>query len=395
MSLIIKRTGGSDYGQLIKSLVCGDAGAGKTLHSSTYPDPIFASAEGGLMSIAEKQIPYVEITHLQQLLNLKNALDRPAKEIEDKFGFPIQTLVVDTVDEMQRIMIRERLEKEHKDAMTLPDWGYIGEQMQSLIRGLRNLKLNVVFTCHLGSDNDSESGRTVYKPGLQGATAHWISSAVDLALVLKSGTATQVIDNRVEKVITRYLQTTPDVNFPWIKDRSGKLPGEFKINFKDDFYRLHNLIYAGVDELKNFAEVSIEIDEPPVLEQIGKVATAPAPRQRKTGNSLAEKAQALREQAQAAKKAAQEDAAKPAEQAVEPESVEVPEESVAIVPETEVTPVASATVEETSTPAFRCEICGDEVTEEQDIDMSRIRFRKIYCPTHFNEMKRGSKGAKS
>ena len=44
----------------IKALVYGASGVGKTTFGATAPNPIFLSAEGGLLSVADKQFDYAE-----------------------------------------------------------------------------------------------------------------------------------------------------------------------------------------------------------------------------------------------------------------------------------------------------------------------------------------------
>jgi hypothetical protein len=397
----IKRTGAADYGRFIKLLVCGDPGAGKTLISSTFPNPLYASAEGGLMSIADRNIPYVEIRNMNTLLKLKNTLDQTPEVRQAQLGFPVDTLVIDTIDEVQRIMIRERLEKERKESMTLPDWGYIGEQMQALIRGLRNLDLNVVFTCHLGTETDGESGRVVYKAGLQGATSGFIPSAVDLSLLLKAVSKTEIIGDKAEKVTVRYLQTVPDLNHPWIKDRSGKLPGEFMVNFQDDYQRISDLIFAHVGDLESHADVDVAGAEVPTLDEpqtvVESTVSKPAPTN----------AAAARARVQAAAKPAPAPAPEPTpepapvvEEVVEapaptpPANVNEDGEVVGVQSRNKLPEGVEAKPNGSGTNYF-CEICGDEVESDERADIAKIRFRKIVCVPHFNELKRANiKGAK-
>lgn len=261
MTLKIRHTGASDYGQVTKALIAGNPGAGKTLISSTWPSPIYASAEGGLMSIASRNIPYTDIHSMSDLLSLKTALDQPADRIADLFGFPIETVVVDTIDEIQRILIRERLEETKRDALALQDWNFISEQMQAVVRGFRRLPLHVVFTCHLKEVTDSDTGRVSYKPQIQGGFADQIAANVDFALLLKSSTRTEVIDGKAEKVIRRTLQTSPDLAYEWIKDRSGKLPSELPVDFQTDFTRINEFIFGGM-ALKDSKVTEIEVDIP-------------------------------------------------------------------------------------------------------------------------------------
>ncbi len=241
----VKRTGQAEYGLYIKALLCGEPGSGKTLLSSTFPNPIYASAEAGLMSVADRGIPYVEITSSTELLQMRMGLTQPPDVREKMFDAPVDTVIIDTIDEVQRILIRERLEAEKKDKLSLPDFGWLGGQMEAIIRGFRNLDMNVIFTCHVKETRDDEMGKIVYKPQLQGAICDQITGMVDLALVLQSRSINQIDGKENRRVTKRFAQTFPDSQHPWVKDRSGKLPDEVELTFDDDFDRIHTAIYGG------------------------------------------------------------------------------------------------------------------------------------------------------
>ena len=51
----------------VKLLVYGAAGAGKTSLIPTLPKPIVLSAEGGLLSIADADVPFIEIKSIADL----------------------------------------------------------------------------------------------------------------------------------------------------------------------------------------------------------------------------------------------------------------------------------------------------------------------------------------
>ena len=51
----------------VKLLVYGQAGAGKTTLIPSLPTPVVLSAEGGLLSIADADVPYIEIGTMAEL----------------------------------------------------------------------------------------------------------------------------------------------------------------------------------------------------------------------------------------------------------------------------------------------------------------------------------------
>lgn len=337
--LDIKRTSSADYGRFIKALVCGDPGAGKTLLSSTFPDPLILSAEGGLMSIADRDVPYIELRSSDQLLTIKKTLEQPAAPRAQLLGVPVQTIIVDTIDEVQRIFVKERLEHTKKESMQLQDYGWLGEQMQALLRGLRNLDMHVVFTCHVKESKDDATGAVTVKPGLVGAIADQIPAFVDLALLLRAQPTTKIVNGATERVIVRYLQTFPDAQHPWIKDRSGKLPQEFEITFDGDYDRISRRIYG----------------KPPVLGE-----TPPTtPKEVEHEAPLTPEPEAETEASENPPVADQNAAAEAAD-AVE----------------------AAQTPAEVSVDAEPCSDCGAP-SEGNWRDLSMIRFRKVLCGNCF------------
>jgi len=306
-------------------LLVGDPGSGKTLTSSTFPGVYIASAEGGLMSIHEKNLPHAEITTSEDLFELKNILTKSSDVRKSELGVDPQTVVIDTIDEVQGILIRERIESEKLSAMRIQDFGWLNEQMQSIIRGFRNLDLNVVFTCHVKETRDDELGRIVYKPGLQGAIGDKIAGFVDISGILQGKTLTKIVGNETKQIIQRTFKTFPDPQYPWLKDRSGKLPGDFSINFVDDYARMHKLIYGDSPIVDNPALSPIEV--------IGVIG--------------------------------------------EPEKVEP-----------EVKEPEPEEVEQATDGKYECYNCGANFDDEDQAELSKIRLRKLACATCYAELKR-------
>ncbi len=381
MTIQIRRTGSNEYGRFLKVLFCGFPGSGKTLISSTFPNPFYASAEGGLMSIADRNIPYAEVKSGDDLLRIKNALDQPPDVREHLLGFKVDTLVIDTIDEVQRILVRERLEETKKETLQLQDWGWLGEQMQAIIRGLRNLDLNVVMNCHMKTTEDSETGKMMFKPQMQGAISDQLPAFVDLSLLLRTQTAVKVVDGEAKKSTERVLQTFPDSQHPWIKDRSGKLPMEIPVDFATDYQRIVDFVFGGIDKLQNPEPTDMGEPEPqptvvdiPDLEPTSgdMVLNNPGEPEVPKPNGPA-----LPQQRAARKK--KEVVPEPPLEMVAQAEIAMPEAPMDVPPP----------IQNPGTPELpACTECGSIVESGDQADLSRIRFRKILCRPCFTNAKR-------
>lgn len=378
MALKVKRTGSDEFGHHIKMLVCGEPGAGKTKTGATWPNPLYVNAEGGLLSIQDEDFPTVEVEGTATLEELKRELQQPANIREKTFGSAVDTIVMDTFDEISRIFIKERMESTGKDTMAIQDWGWLGEQLRAVVRNYRNLPLNVILNCHLKSVTDEETGKMFLKPAIQGAVGDELAGYVDLAVVLTARPVTEVVGGKNVRRIVRVMQTFPDSRMPWVKDRSGKLPMEFEINFKDDFKRLDALVFgsvraAAVQETvvpPAKEEAVIDVREPASL----PAETKPAPK--------------------AAKQATSKTAAAKAEPEPQPEPEVEPSAPAEIRPEPagEAEPVAETPAEEAAVeivsepetptaaePQDPCADCGSQIHKKEQGDLSYIRFRKRLC----------------
>lgn len=329
-------TGAADYNPYMKFLIGGTPGAGKTLLSSEAPGVFFASAEAGLMSVARKRVRFKDINHTDDLLRLKDRLNQDPDVRTALFGGPVETLVVDTIDEIQRLFIAERKAAKRKDTFDIQDWGWLGDRMREVLRSLRNLDMNVIFTMHTKEVTDGDTGRVYVKPALQGAIADEIAQFMDLSLVLTSETETKVVGDKIEKVVRRYLQTYPDERHDWVKDRSGQLPPRIYVNFEDDWDRLHQAVYGWITEdWKQEAEAAVKALEEATKDQ-------PEPEQ-----ELAEAAVGREEPSEVVEG--------------EPLSSEAP--PVDVVPP----------------GGFECESCGDKYDSQDQYDLSDLMEHKSLC----------------
>ena len=274
IDLDIYTTGKREYSDYFRMLVAGPSGSGKTRFAATFPNPIWANAKGGLMSIADKAIPYVDIYEQSDLLKLKIALEEgDAKSRERRFGRPVDTLVIDTIDEFQRILLAERLMNERRGETMASDYGWLGQTMHSIFEGLQDLPLHVVVICHLKDVVDGEGGKLYVKPGLQGAFADQIHQYMDFCLLSQ---AKRWVNKDTGEVFREsYLQSYHTSVVDWTKDYSGKLPDEFILDFTDDYKRMADIVWADLpsDSQKIKLEVAEETKEEEIDSRLAEPPT--------------------------------------------------------------------------------------------------------------------------
>lgn len=225
-----------------------------TLFGSTWPDLFVISAEGGLLSLRERSIRYMKLESIDQLRTVVKGL-RYVENHTDNFGGSVKTVLIDTIDEVSHMLAREIMaetaeekRKKGQDTSKLHqnDYGTLKERMKAIVTAIRNLPMNVVFTCHLRSKQDGEDSPVRYWPALDGSFAEEIAGYVDIAGLLRTGVVSEIVDGKSVRRIRRYLQTFPEPpGYTFIKDRSGTLPQEFELNLTDDYERLAALVLGG------------------------------------------------------------------------------------------------------------------------------------------------------
>lgn len=190
----------------VKVLVYGQAGVGKTTLSTTMPNPVIISAEGGLLSIKDSNIPYIEVSNME---DLKEAYSWLTSEEGTKFD----SVILDSLSEIgEVVLIHEKsLTKDGRAA-----YGEMATQMTSLIRAFRDLPgKNVLMTAKVEKTQD-ENGRMLYAPSMPGAKlGQTLPYFFDLVLALR-------VEKDADGISQRALMC--DSDGLWMaKDRSGKL----------------------------------------------------------------------------------------------------------------------------------------------------------------------------
>lgn len=191
----------------IKVLTYGQAGAGKTSLIKTLPTPVVLSAEAGLLSISDADIPFILIENIEQL---QEAYLWLAGSDESK---QFQSVALDSISEIAEVVLT-------KEKATAKDprqaYGAMQDTISELIRCFRDLSgRNVYFSAKMEKAQD-ETGRVMYSPSMPG---NKIGQALPFFF-------DEVLALRVEQDAsgnpTRALQCHSDGHWQ-AKDRSGRL----------------------------------------------------------------------------------------------------------------------------------------------------------------------------
>lgn len=162
MAINLKTTKGlaSDHG--VKLLVYGQAGSGKTCLIPTLPNPIILSAEGGLLSIADAELPYIEIKSMD---DLGEAYDWLTSSDEAK---QFQSVAIDSISEIAELCLNSEkaIAKDPRQA-----YGTMQDVVASLIRDFRDLPSKHVYMSAKMEKSNDEMGKVHYSPMMPGNKA--------------------------------------------------------------------------------------------------------------------------------------------------------------------------------------------------------------------------------
>ena len=206
MAINVKTTG-SLSANGVKVLVYGQAGAGKTSIIKTLPSPIVLSAEGGLLSIQDANLPYLEIGSMDDLREAYLWLNGSAEAAN------FQSVALDSISEIAEVCLNHE-KKVNKDPRAA--YGAMQEQMADIIRAFRDLPGRHVYMSAKLEKTQDEMGRVLYSPSMPGnKTGQSLPYFFDEVLALR-------VERDSDGVAQRALMCDSDGLWQ-AKDRSGKL----------------------------------------------------------------------------------------------------------------------------------------------------------------------------
>lgn len=235
----------------------GLPGPGLPRTAATWPDPLFALCSPHLRSLSDQDLPYVPVGGLGALKQLLAAIGQAPAEREQAFGRPVSTLVIHTLDGLERAL----QDDQHVENPC--------SVMQMVLRAMTALPVHVVLLSHLRTVDDR------LEPAL--LVADEVAAYVDVALLVSAGVCTETVGSQTTRTLRHFLQAWPDARHPWITDHSGHLPAEMVATFTDDYERLVEALTGGpprdLSALTSPARRRVARKAPPVV----RAAPAPPP----------------------------------------------------------------------------------------------------------------------
>jgi len=194
----------------IKCLIYGASGTGKTTFWGSAENVIFASSEDGLLSIADKQVPFAKIETLEQLKQLRDFLRN------DKHNF--ETLVIDSITDINE-RIKKWIEEKTWKAMEKNMWAELSDKIKWILFDIKLIDMNIIIIAQEKYEKDGDNIKKII-PSLNGKLASEICYFMDIVWYIH-------IDKEWERrLITSQNEQTLS------KDRTKKIWNDTPLDFK-------------------------------------------------------------------------------------------------------------------------------------------------------------------
>jgi hypothetical protein len=191
----------------VKILTYGGAGAGKTRLCATAPQPVIISAEAGLLSLRQYDIPVITVGSIDEV-------GEAYAMLAGDEGKQFDSICLDSISEIAETCLTA--EKASK-----PDprqaYGEMADRMTQLVRAFRDLpEKHVYISAKQDRQKDDTTGGMLYGPATPGQKlASGLPYLFDEVFCLR-------VETDADGNPQRWLQTQPDQQFI-AKDRSGAL----------------------------------------------------------------------------------------------------------------------------------------------------------------------------
>ena len=178
----------------LNGMIFGEFGVGKTHLLGTAEDHpetsplLILDIDGGVSTLRKRKVDVVPIRSIEEFNEKYQEL---YNSIEDGEMF-YKTIGVDTLTEFQSLdisdIMRERYNENPRLDKDVPDqygWNKSGAHIRTMVRALRDLPCNTIFTCHLAEVENALKQKEYY-PLLPGKMRKTIPGFLDFVGYMKS-----------------------------------------------------------------------------------------------------------------------------------------------------------------------------------------------------------------
>lgn len=191
----------------VKIVVFGMSGYGKTTLIKTLPSPVILSAESGLLSISDADIPFIEIKTMQDLMDAYEWASGSAEASH------FESIAIDSISEIAEVVLAAEKRK-NKDGRAA--YGEMQTVMMEALRAFRDIRGKHVYMSAKAEKQSDETGRIMYSPSMPGnKLSQQIPYLVDECYAIR-------VERDADDQVFRALMTQPDGLWA-CKSRSGKL----------------------------------------------------------------------------------------------------------------------------------------------------------------------------
>jgi phage nucleotide-binding protein len=140
------RVGEAGMAPLLKAFIYGDSGSGKTFTASSAPNPLFLLTESNGLKSIHTSNPNALVAQCNTIHEVRQFVAAASRgELPDE----VETIVIDSLTEVQRLFIDEILDSKGHDKdnkMQYQDWNTMTNRMLKFVRCVRDLPYHVVVT---------------------------------------------------------------------------------------------------------------------------------------------------------------------------------------------------------------------------------------------------------
>jgi len=166
--------------KVVRLMVYGEPGAGKTHLAGTFPNPFFIDADHGLRTLKNQAYPYVAPTQggktYYEVMDMLKTIEKGNPPFDE---IPVETVAIDSITELARMLLEESMKypegsgsdapkKITSDLPTFHDWSKISARLESIMKTCESMGLHIVATAGVNIEKDEHTGALMGNPAIVG-----------------------------------------------------------------------------------------------------------------------------------------------------------------------------------------------------------------------------------